>query len=460
MNDTVDALSDRSDERGVTRRDGFGGSMALSAETAASAGAAQAAALVQARYVMALQRPRVWDDVRNRLLRECSRVGFAEVAGYSKPVGTGTVSGLSIRFAEVAIRCMTNVQVSSFLVFEDARQRVLRVTVADLEGNTPYETDVTVTKTVERSKLKDGQVALGVRTNSAWQKTYLVEATDDDLLNKQNALISKAIRTAALRLLPGDIQDDCRAALIKTAAGHAKANPDHERRRLVDSFAEINVWAADLQQYLGHAIDKLNPDEIVELRQVFSGIRDGETTWAEVIEARKEAKTPKRDAEKEPAKTPNAKVDALAGAPQKTEASSTGAAPAPKEAPGNDPREGLIAECKRLENGMPPAGSAAAYATAGLSESALLEDLDVETLERLRKVLLGVPMGAVATKPTEHPAPNLIELSNSVRAKSGNARFDAIVKECGGTPGRIAHGLTTAGQKKLRAALEAELAKN
>lgn len=68
-------------------------------ETAASAAAAQSKALVEARYTVAINRPRDIDAVRQALLKECSRPSFAAVARYNKPIGKGVV-GPSIRFAE------------------------------------------------------------------------------------------------------------------------------------------------------------------------------------------------------------------------------------------------------------------------------------------------------------------------------------------------------------------------
>lgn len=47
------------------------------AETAANVLAAQAKAQVEARYMMAMHRPRNWDAVRQDLLKECRRPSFA-----------------------------------------------------------------------------------------------------------------------------------------------------------------------------------------------------------------------------------------------------------------------------------------------------------------------------------------------------------------------------------------------
>lgn len=247
---------------------------------------AQAKAAVEARFIMALNRPRDWDDVRIKLLAECRRPSFAQNKStyYIKPIGKG-VEGLGIRFAETALRCMTNVLVETMTLHDDKFTRMLNVSVTDLEANETVNKTITVTKTVERSKpLEDGSY-LSVRQNSQGHKTYTVPATDDDLLNKEGALVSKAIRTLALRVIPGDLQEECETVILAVRKDTAAKDPAGERKRIADGFAEINVKPSDLSEYLGHDFGACSPAELVKLRGLYGAIRDGETTWAAVIEA-------------------------------------------------------------------------------------------------------------------------------------------------------------------------------
>lgn len=309
---------------GTTTKDEFGGvtSTAL-AETASTAVAAQATAAVQARYVLAMKNPRDLDDVRVRLLKECKRPGFAEVARYRKPVGAG-VEGPSIRFAEAALRCMGNVMPEVATIYDDPKKRIIRVTVTDLEANLTYSQDVVVEKTVERSKLRNGQVPVAVRTNSGGYKTYIVEATEDDLLNKQAALVSKALRTLALRVLPGDILDECMAQVLATMEARDKADPDAARKRLVDAFVAIGVKPSDIKTYLGHDLASSSPAEIAELRAVFAAIRDGEGTWADAVASKVKSKQESGDAPK-----PSTAKDKVAAAAKKATEKQPEAKPEP-----------------------------------------------------------------------------------------------------------------------------------
>lgn len=247
--------------------------------------AAQAEAIIKARYVYAERHPRDMDVVRAKLLKEARRPGFAAVARYIKPVGKG-VEGPSIRFAETAIRLMGNISVDQMTVFDDREKRIVRVTVVDCETNTPYSTDVTIEKSVERSFVRDGDEVIRARTNSKGRMVYLIPATEDDLLNKQNALVSKAIRSNGLRLIPGDIIEEVMDQVVVTQRDTNAQDPERGKRKLFDAFEGIGIPVHQLKDYLGHDCETLSERELIDLRALYSGIRDGDTTWREVMESR------------------------------------------------------------------------------------------------------------------------------------------------------------------------------
>ena len=259
-------------------------------EASSTAATAHAKAMVEARYVMALNRPRNWDQVRADVLAECKRPAFAhnKSAWYVKPIGRDGIEGLGIRFVEVALRCMTNIYPDQSMIFEDDQKEIHRLMITDLESNLTYSMDVKVSKTVERSKPSDDGTYISVRKNSWGKNVYTVPANDDDLLNKRQALISKALRTLGLRLIPGDIQDEAEALIKKVRLDDAAKDPSAERKKIVDAFAGIGVKPKDLASYLGHDLDGCSPAEIVTLRGIYGAIKDGEATWKTVIENKDE----------------------------------------------------------------------------------------------------------------------------------------------------------------------------
>ena len=303
-------------------------------ESAAFAMAAQQKAIVEARYKMALARPRDLDMVRQAMLKDARRPSFANVAIYHKPVGKG-IEGPSIRFVEAAIRNMTNILTETATVSEDDERRVIRVAVSDLETNTYFSQDVTVTKTVERSKLPQGEKPIRVRTNSYGKPVYILHGTDDDILNKQNSLISKAVRTLGLRLIPGDLVDEALYYVRQTMAKQDAADPDAAKNRLIDAFAQLGVAVESLKDYVGHELSALDPNELQTLRAIYSAIKDGETSWKAVMDDKAE-----KDAEAKQA-TKNGKVAAAKAAPKQEtkmepEQPASGDAPTPESSTPED----------------------------------------------------------------------------------------------------------------------------
>lgn len=269
-------------------REGFSSNESTAlVETSSTAVAAQAKAKVEAHFIVAMKRPRDLMVVREQLLKACRRPRFAETARYTKPIGGSKVSGPSVRFAEEAIRALGNILPETSIIYDDAQKRIVRVTVTDLEANVPYSTDVIIEKTVERSSVRPGQRVISQRQNSGGKTTYTIEATEDDLLVKQAAIVSKALRTNALRLLPGDLLEEAMDEVQRTIREGVAIDPDAAKKRMADNFARIGISPAELKKYLGKDLSQATPDEMAELHAVGMAIGDKETTWVEALEAKR-----------------------------------------------------------------------------------------------------------------------------------------------------------------------------
>jgi len=282
---------------GVTLRDdGQGGrEIVRASETTTAAASTGAEMEVRARYAMARQFPRSDDTARIRLLSDCSRVQFADVAIYSKPIGNGKqAKGLSIRFAEAARSRWGNLYVRSVVVLDDPEKQILRVSATDLETNNTEETDVLIEKTVERRLLKDGQIAIRSRINSTGDLVYVVQADEGAFLTKRKAEEAKAKRQVILAMIPGDILDECKAKVAVTQRNRDAADPTAAKKALFDGFASIGIIPTEIEnKYLGHSVDIITPDEMIELRAVYAALRDGEVkSWTDVVEAKNSVSGP------------------------------------------------------------------------------------------------------------------------------------------------------------------------
>lgn len=324
--DQVEVLNDAPEQpaKNQLMRRGFDGIQLASEGPATQALVAKATADIQARWVMAMRRPRNIDDVRQQIMIECRRPGFAKGAIYKVPRGSTTIKGLSIRFAEVAMRCMGNLGCEANTIFDSDEERIIRVTATDFETNATWTRDITVKKTVERKDLKRGQRSIRDRINSYGDRIFIVEATDDDVATKEAALISKASRTAILRLVPGHIREEAMLLCEKTMSDTAAKDPAAEKNQILDAFAAINIMPSMIAEWLGHPIEQTNTAELVELRLLFGAIRGEGVTWAEAMEHAEEARVR--------AKVATQKAHAAAKDAAAKEAAAKGTAPATETA--------------------------------------------------------------------------------------------------------------------------------
>lgn len=261
-----------------------------SGELAASASAALAKATIEAKFSVALHRPRSVMNARARILESCRRPGFAEAARYRIPRGKvngqqNFITGYTIRFAEVAIQAWGNVDCAATIAYEDDEKRLVRIAVVDLESNTSYTDEVVLNKTVERSFAKEGDTVVGERLNSQGKKVFIIEATEDELLVKVNAAKSKSIRTSGLRLVPQDILDEAWEQCRDTMNAPGK-DPAQDLKNLCDGFTKLGVFPVDLEKYIGHPLNTVTEKERVELRELWAAVREGEVSWSEVMKKR------------------------------------------------------------------------------------------------------------------------------------------------------------------------------
>jgi hypothetical protein len=254
-------------------------------EVSASAMQAEAMAAVQARFIVARQQPRDVAKFKASMLTLCRNPKFADEALYEKPVGGDeTAVDFSIRFAEAFTRLYGNLDVSTEATFDDPARRKIRVTATDLEANSTFRSDRMLEKTVER-KYPGERTVISKRLNSQRKPVFIVEATEDEFFTKEAAAASKLIRTNVLRFLDEDFKDDCRKEIDKALKLAAANDPQARSKRLVEAFGKFNVTKARLEVYLGHPLEAMTPDELVELQRAWVAVREGES-FNEICDAK------------------------------------------------------------------------------------------------------------------------------------------------------------------------------
>lgn len=289
----------------LVKREEFGAEqMATTAEKSVAGIAAREQAIIQAEYVMAERHPRVWLDVRGRMMDHCKRPRFAEITRYCKPVGKALINGewtetkargFTIRFAETLAQEMGNVKPWTSTSYEDDRIRIVRIGVTDLQRNVPWSQEITVAKVVEKRGRKkggdewlppEGREVISSRVNSRGDMTFLVAATDDEILAKQNSAISKVQRNFLLKLCPRDILEDCEEKVAETLAKEDKSDPKAGVKKWIDRFGALGVIPSDLVNYLGKPVEQWREADVSVLRELGTAIKDGETTFQQALKIR------------------------------------------------------------------------------------------------------------------------------------------------------------------------------
>lgn len=269
--------------------------MQVSNETAITALATKSRAEIEAAFVMAKKFPRNEEDIRIKVLKTCRIPSFAEKAKYRKPQGKvqdsrgkwvqNYVIGPSVRLAEEMFRQWGHIDVETTVLYEDDRRRMVQVRAMDMESGSTNRGQFIIEKVVERKNAK-GRTVMEERLNSSGERIFVVLATEDEALMKQNSLASKYRRNLILQLIPVYLLADALDAVDETKTSNIKSDPEKAKKGVADEFASIGVLPSGLEEYLGHPFAQITPDEISELKDIFTTIKDGETTWAEVLAAK------------------------------------------------------------------------------------------------------------------------------------------------------------------------------
>lgn len=268
-------------------------------DPAAVAAAESAKAMIQSVYLYAMHNPRNEDQARDDILHACKRPAFAERVEYSKPVSKKQIRGPSIRFAELALRAWRNVITKTQVVYDDEQVRRIMIFCIDAQANITHSKEAVINKTVERKKPTPDREILSERINTSNEKVFIVRATEDELQNKEAAIVSKSIRNEGLRLIPTDIIDEAIDTARATLRDRDAKDPDAAKKAVLDSFSELGVRPKEIEAYLGHKIDTIVPKELQNLRSIYRAINDGEATWKDYTdkggEEEEEKETPEID---------------------------------------------------------------------------------------------------------------------------------------------------------------------
>lgn len=265
----------------------------LAARPSTEVATSRATQEVQGAIMMARRFPRDAYAAHNRIMQACKRRKLAEDACYAYPRGGQTVTGPSIRLAEVLAQSWGNLDFGIIELEQRNGESEVMAYAWDLETN------VRQTKVFQVQHLR----------RSRGENKRLVDPRDIyEMVANQGA---RRLRACILGVIPGDVVDDAVSACEKTLAG-GDGKPIADRiKAMVEKFSEHGVTTEMLEERLGHKLAATTETELVNLRKIWTSLTDGMSARWDWFDApgptgddSKEATERVREAIKKPKETP------------------------------------------------------------------------------------------------------------------------------------------------------------
>lgn len=239
----------------------------------------RAIAEVQAALVIAKQFPRNPIEAYDRVMNACQRPGLAQSAVYSYARGGTSVTGPSIRLAEMLAQNWGNIQYGIRELSSENGESTVEAFAWDVETNT--------------RQTKVFQVPHIRYTRSGSKK--LTDPRDIYELVANNG--ARRLRACILGVIPGDVVDAAVDQCEKTIHANADTSPEGVQK-LVKAFEQFGVTKEDIEGFIQRRLEAITPANVVSLRKIFTSLRDGMSSakdWfknAKAVEAT-QVETPK-----------------------------------------------------------------------------------------------------------------------------------------------------------------------
>ncbi|HEY4152171.1 MAG TPA: hypothetical protein VGM38_02505 [Pseudolysinimonas sp.] len=218
---------------------------------------------VQGRMLIAKRFPRDSALAYQRTMTSCLRIGLATEALYKFPRAGGAVEGPSIRLAEEMARSWGNVEYGLNELSRRSGESEMEAFAWDLETNTRSSQRFTVRHIRDRT---EGGKALD---------------TERDIYEITANMGARRMRSRILAILPPELVRDAIARCKQTMRDGGGEPLEDRIKRMMAAFQPLGVMPQMIIDRLGHSIDRVTPDELVDLAGIYQSLKDGQTKAAD-----------------------------------------------------------------------------------------------------------------------------------------------------------------------------------
>lgn len=234
----------------------------------------RAIAEAQAATLAAKNWPRDIDSVLLNIVNTFKRKKAAENSSYAYKKGGQMVTGPSIRAAEAIAMSYGNMSYGTIELSRNEDSSEVMCFAHDLQTN------VRSTKVFNipnfRSSKDRGRVAL----------------TDDrDRYENLANMSARRLRSCILAVVPQDLVELALEQAEKTLQEDGKNTPLQDRvRNMLIAFQDLGVDQAMIETRLQHKTTAINEQELVQLRKIYTAIKDGMSDRKEFFKLKEEVK--------------------------------------------------------------------------------------------------------------------------------------------------------------------------
>lgn len=214
---------------------------------------------VQGMMLLAKQFPRDEFAAFSKVMLACQRLEFAEKATYSYPRGGETISGPSIRLAEEIARCWGNIDFGIKELSQKDGESEMMAYAWDLETNTRSSQNFAVKHIRETGK--------GMKKLTSQRDIYENNANNG----------GRRLRARILAIIPPDLVNAAVAECKRTLAGKNDIPLIDRVKNMIMAFSKYGVKQSLIEKRLGHAVEDMTADELVEYQGIRNSLKEGAT---------------------------------------------------------------------------------------------------------------------------------------------------------------------------------------
>lgn len=221
---------------------------------------------VQSMVVMAKKFPRDRIAAFDKIINDCSRPTLANAAMYAYSRGGTEITGASIRLAECIAKNWGNIDFGIKEIEQSKGESIVMSYAWDLETNTRQSK---IFKVPHLRETKKG--------------SYKVESARDiyELVANNGA---RRLRACILGIIPSDVIDSAIKQCELTLRTDPENSSPEKIKKLVESFAALGVPLAAIEKRIQRRIDSILPAQVVQLRKVYTSIKDEMGTPSDFFE--------------------------------------------------------------------------------------------------------------------------------------------------------------------------------